>query len=468
MTRLLPILILAITSFFSSCNDNVTQYADAYFGGEIINPKEKNVILYKDEVVIDTIPLDNTNRFYYSFEKLEPGLYSFKHDEFQYVYIEPKDSIFLRVNTIEFDETLTFTGKGALKNNYLIKNFLKNEESKENLHDAFYNKNPLVFNKQVRQEQIRRLDYLDRYGDKYNFSSSFLDVAKANIDYHYYAIKEQYPIYNKKYKDSIDKENYYLFRQHTDLNKNELISFYPYYNYLYAVTDNVSKQYKNTPTKSTNNYLLNYSLNNIHVIDSLIKNPQLKNMVLKRAALNYLTKADNKIEANVFLSTYKKISSCKKSCEDLEKMVQTIERLEKGNTIPSFNVINTKNETINIQKTITQPTVIYFWTTRYPSHLKGVRKKVAQFAPKSNYNFIGLSIDQDKEVWQKVAVKMDSKNEFIFENYKDATDNLLIHQIHKIFVLDANGKILNSELNIFDPKFDEKLSQLQKAELVQQ
>lgn len=468
MTRLLPILILAIASCFSSCNNKVTQCADAYFGGEIINPKEKNVILYKDEIVIDTIPLDKANRFYYSFDKLKPGLYSFKHDEFQYVYIEPKDSIFLRVNTIEFDETLTFTGKGALKNNYLIKNFLKNEESKEKLHDAFYNESPLVFNKQVKYEQSRRLDYLERYGDKYNFSPSFLDVAKANIDYHYYAIKEQYPIYNKKYKDSINNKKYYTFRQFTDLNNNELISFYPYYNYLYAVTDNISKQYKYQQVASASDRLLDYSLNNIKVIDSLIKNKELKNMVLKRAAMNYLTKADNKTNADSFLSSFKKLSSCEKSCKDLEKMVQTIERLEKGNQIPSFNIINVNNETLDIQKTITKPTVIYFWTTRYPSHLKGVRRKVAQFAPNSNYNFIGLSIDQDKEVWQKVAVKMDSKNEFIFENYKDATDNLLIHQIHKIFVLDEKGKILNSELNIFDPKFDEKLKQLQKSELAQQ
>lgn len=470
MTRLLLILTLTIATLFSSCNTKVTHCADAYFGGEIINPKEDHVIIYKDEIVIDTIPLDKSNRFYYSFKKLTPGLYSFKHDEFQYVYIEPKDSIFLRLNTIEFDETLTFTGKGALKNNYLINNFLKNEESKENLHESIYNESPVVFNKQIKKEQSRRLKHLERYGNKYNFSTSFQDIAKANIDYHYYAIQEQYPIYNRTYKDSIDIQKYYSFRNNTNLNREELISFYPYYNYLYAYTDNVSKnKSKGKNISSPDERNLNYSLNNIEVIDSLVKNNELKNMVLKRAALNYLTKSGSKVKASNFLNTYKKYNTNQESNKELEKVVQTIERLEKGKIIPEFNIINLNNETISIQKTITKPTVIYFWTTRYPSHLKGVRKKVSQFAPESDYDFIGLSIDQDRNIWKGVAEKLNSDDVYIFEDHKDAIDNLLIHQIHKIFVVDKNGKILNSELNIFDPKFNDKINQLQKnSQLVQQ
>lgn len=468
MTKTLSIFIFITTLITVSCNKNTHPCAAAYFGGEIINPKEEQVIIYKDERVIDTVRLDKNNRFYYSFDKLVPGLYSFKHDELQYVYIEPKDSIFLRLNTIEFDETLTFTGKGALKNNYLIRNFLKNEESKENLHYSFYNENPVTFNKKVKREQSRRLDYLDRYGDKYNFSDSFLDIAKANIEYHYYAIKEQYPIYNKKFKDSIRPEKYYSFRQHINLNKSEFISFYPYYNYLYAITDNITKQNLNKQEATSSEQLLDYSLYNLKVIDSLIQNKELKNMVLKRAALNYLTKAGNKLNANTFLTTYKKLSSCEKSDHEFESMANNIERLEKGKIIPAVNIIDVNFKTINIQKIITQPTVIYFWTTRFPSHLKAVRKKASQFASKSNYHFIGLSIDEDKDVWQKVAKQMDTENQFLFKNHRKATHDLLIHQIHKIFVLDQEGRILNSELNIFDPKFDKKINTLQNNELVQQ
>lgn len=33
----------------------------------------------------------------------------------------------LRLNTIDFDESLVFTGLGSKKNNYLIKTFLENE-----------------------------------------------------------------------------------------------------------------------------------------------------------------------------------------------------------------------------------------------------------------------------------------------------------------------------------------------------
>ena len=70
----------------------------------------------KGEKVIDTFFLDKTIVFFHKFDLLTPGLYSFKHDpEYQYIYFDKNDSLMLRLNTLDFDNSLMFCGRGDEK-----------------------------------------------------------------------------------------------------------------------------------------------------------------------------------------------------------------------------------------------------------------------------------------------------------------------------------------------------------------
>src|SRR5690554_5151093 len=96
--------LLGFGVFFSSCKNSDTDNYSAYFGGEIINPKDKWVFFYKGETLLDSIPLNSENRFFVAFDSLTPGLYTFKHlPEYQYVYFDKNDSLMVRVNTTNFD-----------------------------------------------------------------------------------------------------------------------------------------------------------------------------------------------------------------------------------------------------------------------------------------------------------------------------------------------------------------------------
>ena len=78
----------------------------------------------KDDEVIDTIYLDKNNRFMHKFDSLAPGLYTYKHNpEYQYVYFDKNDSLMLRVNTFDFDNSVVFCGRGDEKNNFLMELF---------------------------------------------------------------------------------------------------------------------------------------------------------------------------------------------------------------------------------------------------------------------------------------------------------------------------------------------------------
>lgn len=103
-----------------------------YFGGKIKNPKGEYVYFSKSMRVLDSAKLDSHDKFIFKFDSLDLGLYTFNHGaEFQYLYLEPQDSLLLYLNTWDFDESLIFSGKGSAKNNYLINLYLQQERTEK-------------------------------------------------------------------------------------------------------------------------------------------------------------------------------------------------------------------------------------------------------------------------------------------------------------------------------------------------
>ena len=125
--NLLHIILLITITAFVGCTSNSKNTA-TYFGGKIINPKSKYVVLFSMEKVIDTLFLNKDNRFLGKLENANEGLYYFAHgNENQFIYLEQQDSLMLRLNTWDFDESIVYAGKGAERNNILIDCFLQEE-----------------------------------------------------------------------------------------------------------------------------------------------------------------------------------------------------------------------------------------------------------------------------------------------------------------------------------------------------
>ena len=84
-------MLIFSTIIISGCVTS-TPCESTYFGGKIINPKTDHVILYKNEIPLDTFFLDENNSFLGEIPTLQEGLYNFKHgNEEQYIYLNPKD-----------------------------------------------------------------------------------------------------------------------------------------------------------------------------------------------------------------------------------------------------------------------------------------------------------------------------------------------------------------------------------------
>ncbi|MGY8916375.1 MAG: transaldolase, partial [Flavobacteriales bacterium] len=211
------------------CQVDKKSAQSAFFSGEIVNPTNSYIVLYKDEVIIDSAKLDENNRFTLKLDSVQEGLYHFDHHpELQYVYLEKGDSLMIRLNTSDFDESLVFSGIGEGINNFLLEMFLTYEEEEPTINN-FYELEPEAFSKKIDSLRQSKFQLLKELENDIPLSEKALEIARANIDYTYYAYYEKYPFKHRRKlgEKSIHElsSNFYGYRKHIDYNNTNLTYF---------------------------------------------------------------------------------------------------------------------------------------------------------------------------------------------------------------------------------------------------
>src|SRR5690606_22234358 len=120
--------------------------------------------------------------------------YSFKHEaEYQYVYFDKNDSIMIRINTNDFDESLVFCGRGDEKNNFLVEMYLINQKDR-NLMFPTFDLEEDSFSKKADSSYQEILEFYATKKEDKNRDNDFDIIARASIDYPDYSKKGFYPV----------------------------------------------------------------------------------------------------------------------------------------------------------------------------------------------------------------------------------------------------------------------------------
>lgn len=461
-------LLLTLLSIFSCKTDSKIDEGDvAYLGGEIINPSNNIVVIYKGKEPLDTLTLDSNNRFMYKFTHLEPGLYTFHHGtDIQMVLMEPNDSIMARLNTIDFDESLVYTGTGAKKNNYLIDMFLESEKEDQTVLKYCQFK-ALDFEKRLDSLRNSKLERLEEFSSKNTFSPLFETIAKANIDYNYYLSKEVYPFafYSKDEISNINSlpDNFYDYRKGIDYNNDVLKDYFPYYEFLKYHFRNLAftEFYEKTHDSIFNYKSVDYNLIKMNLIDSLVQNKSLKNSLLADTAYRFFNSGTSSQENSQILDRFLELSTDQYQKERSVSYANTLKNLEAGNLLPNLKVIDAKNQVQDIHGLINKPTVIYFWSYTIKRHFKDSHLKIAELQKKyPEVNFLSVNINNgDPEFWSSSLEQngFSKINEYRFENPDSAKDAWALYPINKVILTNKKGIIENSNANMFSIHFEEQL-----------
>ncbi|MFD1064273.1 TlpA family protein disulfide reductase [Winogradskyella litorisediminis] len=469
--------LLSFLAFFvalTSCFDKASDDGDsAFFGGEIINPKGENVILYNRKGdVADTLLLDAQNRFSHTIKNINAGLYSFRHGgEIQFVILEPKDSVMIRLNTYDFDESLVFTGKGAKKNNYLIKTFLNNENESQKLVKYSQQKDPEEFDAFIKVRHNQELENFRRFKEKANISDYATSIIKANIDYHNYADKEIYPFAyygeNKLVHIKDLPENFYDFRNNVAYNASELSEIFAYSRFLFFHFDNIAVTdfYKNNEFHSKfNRYELSYNKSKLALVDSLVKDKTIKNNLLKYKTREFINNSKSQDEINDMMASYLSKTTSEEDIKYMNKLIASLDNLKPGKGLPDLKLIDINNNEATIADIVDKPTLMYFWSANTKTHYKNSHYRVKELQAKfPKMGFMSININDNPEKFWKETIKQynfNLDNEYRFENPKEALETLAVYDLYKVIIVDKDANIIHPKANIFSKDFDRVMENL--------
>ncbi len=469
-----------LTSFTLGCNSKSENTNFAYIGGEIINPKNHSVILYNTKGKgSDTLTLDSNNRFLHKITNLETGLYSIRHGgEYQMLILEPNDSIMLRLNTYDFDESLVFTGRGSKKNNYLIKTYLNNEQEAKKL-STYSHKEPEEFNAFIESRRQNRLQEFYAFLEHNEESPFFRSVIEANINYNAYADKEIYPFAyfgNNKLTHIKDlPENFYAFRSSVDYNATHLSNFFAYNRFLFAHFDNLAlKTYykQNAYHSKFNRHATAYNIAKLDLIDSLITDETIRNNLLKYKARDFISHNHSEAEAQELLDYYLAKSTNAEDKTYMTDLVASLKLLRQGNPLPELTMVNYDNQEYSISEIIKKPTIIYFWTSHRKEQYRNSHYKVRTLKTKfPNIDFVSVNINDNDDIFWKNIIKQyqfPTTCEYKFKDSKKALQTLALNYLNKAIIVDENGHILHPNANIYNSEFENTLEDLlqQKKHLI--
>ena len=302
--RILLILLL----FFSCKSDNTT-----VFSGKILNNTSDSISIYKDNNMIYESVVDVDGLFNITIDTITSGLYTFYHEpEFQYIIIDENDNLQIRLNTLDFDESLVYTGKGSSKNNFLMDVFLRSENDELEINskldlafDTFKNLVDSLYNKQMNSFKLFKENYI--------LSDSSKEIINTAILYPYISKFHSYIIRNN-IEEEIQRDLFINYQNEISYDLDALAYFKPYIDFLYLHIYNnvkIKKDYENS---------LDFNIQRLSYTDKIIKSKLVKSRVLRFHAFGFILQRQDDVKNKTFLKAFFEISKDKKVNEEINNL----------------------------------------------------------------------------------------------------------------------------------------------------
>ena len=302
--RILLILLL----FFSCKSDNTT-----VFSGKILNNTSDSISIYKDNNMIYESVVDVDGLFNITIDTLTSGLYTFYHEpEFQYIIFDENDNLQIRLNTLDFDESLVYTGKGSSKNNFLMDVFLRSENDELEINskldlafDTFKNLVDSLYNKQMNSFKLFKENNI--------LSNSSKEIINTAILYPYISKFHSYIIRNN-IEEEIQKDLFINYQNEISYDLDALAYFKPYIDFLYLHIYNnvkIKKDYENS---------LDFNIQRLSYTDKIIKSKLVKSRVLRFHAFGFILQRQDDVKNKTFLKAFFEISKDKKVNEEINNL----------------------------------------------------------------------------------------------------------------------------------------------------
>ncbi len=447
------LLFLVLISFFA-CKNKVEKAPNTAVLKGIIENQLGDFITISHKVglekITDTARVDSTGKFILKIDIKKPGYYTFFHGrETASLYLSPGDSINLKLNTDEFDETLSFDGKGALANNYIIETYLLNEKLGIDYREIYKLEKNNFISKIDSIYKILNKHLEEFIGKNEDFNDYFISMEKNKLLYKKASLKIKYP---ESYKymtknDSLDLgEDYNDYLNELNLNDSNLLELPEFINFLISyMKEEVNKLFEEDTilAKKDNGYMLAM----IKVIQNTFTDHKIKEYLLYNLMYEQLRYYGiNNIDE--IMKVFKENCTKKEYLDKIEEEYKNWEVIAFGKKAPVFEYQDIEGNLVSLSDFIGKYVYIDIWATWCGpciGELPYLEKLNKDFKNK-NIVFMSVSVDKDKDAWKKMVIEKEMKGLQLFADKaweSSIAVDYLVHSIPSFILIDKEGNIIN-------------------------
>lgn len=444
------------------CNTSVDAPTSVFFGGQIINPSSDYISLYKYDQRIDSLGLNEKNRFLRKYDSLDFGLFKMEHlPENQMVLIEAGDSIWSYANMADFNSSLVFSGKGSAKNNFLMDIYLDLEEEIGFLSSKYASESE-VFADIIDSLLQEKRDKWNAFKTQNPLSPLAQKITQAAYVYPYANRLERYALIRGKSTVKNDS-TYFAFRQFLEYGEKDLIFFEPYITYLMSyLSQEALVDGKNFLQEKSNTA---FNIKRLQLIDQRINHITLRNILARTVAYEELLNFRNHDYHEDFLKYFVALNTSPLYLSEILGLHQALIQMEPGRKLPIAQLENHIGEISSSDTSLNgQTTVLYFWSQTQMNHFKRTQERVVRYKKQfPSYRFVGVCIQPYNDLvrnYQEI-MQIDPQDQLALVNFERVSNEWVITLLNKGIIIDHNGIILDGFANFSASDFPDLLEKYQ-------
>lgn len=429
------------------------------------NVKDSLVVLFSENSPIDTAFIDRNKNFSFNLSLKQAGLYHIKVGQrYQYVYLEPQDSLVMFANVLNFYESLSFSGRGAELNNFLHAHS-DNNEKEVSLFKKSVSEPPAQYKQvmdSILKERIKKYDAF--LLENANLSQRAKHIAWVASCFSVYKEMEAYPfLYERTNKNSIINllpESFYSYRKNIEFNDVSLSYYRPYYSYIVMYINNLAfKRYTTKKPYGDINKDEFFHIKKLKIIDSLFKERKIRDNLYRNAAYSYVFNIQHNSQCNCYIEEFEKYNSNNAHKLELDQIFKSTIALQKGSIPPDFQMIDVQGRHTFLSEIVKRKTTIYyFWSVNQRDMSNLIFNRVLQLKELfPNVNFVGISVGQDTTQWCESLPKSSDIEQYHAVDFDDLSRKFLVNNISKCVILGDDTRIISAFENIFSPNLEKIL-----------
>lgn len=454
MNQIIKGFCLCLLICLCSC-DSEPDLHGAFLGGQIINPSSKTVSLFKNNKLIDSIVLDEKNRFQRKYDSLDYGIFKFEHlPENQNILLEKGDSIWFRTNTSDFNSSLVFSGRGSAKNNFLMEIYLSLQKETRFLATQ-YAQNSKVFENVIdsllEEKKVKWIEF-----DSLNqLTPKAKIITQASYVYPYANRKERYALIRGRKKVNEQDSSYFNFRERLNYGEKELAYFEPYVTYMLNFLNQKALLENEVFFQAKNK--TDFNIRRLELIDKLVATDDLRNNLARSVAYEELINFKNFKEHPKFLEYFVAMNTSPAYVNEIISLQASLQKMQAKQSLPNIMLEDTQfKKKSSTAVLLGKPTVIYFWSQTQMNHYKKTQERVEAFKKEfPEYRYVGICIQPYNKLvqdYQKV-MEINPLNQYAFVDFENASKKWVLTLLNKGIVIDKKGIILEGFGNFYSPNF---------------